>query len=77
MTMDSVQHNINIVTWHLKGGIVEPEQMAAVRLCLSKHMSAAMDMPATIEELLEAVFSMQSMPRLYSEGHREKFVSHG
>jgi hypothetical protein len=29
---------------------------------------AATDMHATIEELLEAVFSMQSMPRLYNEG---------
>jgi hypothetical protein len=32
-------------------------------------MSAAMDMHATTEEMLEAVFSMQSMLRLYTEGH--------
>jgi hypothetical protein len=29
---------------------------------------AAIDMHTTIEELLETVFSVQSMPRLYNEG---------
>jgi hypothetical protein len=29
---------------------------------------AAADTYATVEELLEAVFSMQSIPRLYNEG---------
>jgi hypothetical protein len=30
---------------------------------------------ATIEEMLEVVFSVRSVPRLYSKGHREKLVS--
>jgi hypothetical protein len=29
----------------------------------------------TTEELLEAVFSMRSVPMLHTEGHREKLVS--
>jgi hypothetical protein len=29
----------------------------------------------TIEELLEVMFSVQSVPGLYSEGHQEKAVS--
>jgi hypothetical protein len=34
-------------------------------------------MHTTIEELLEAVFSLRSVPRLYSEDHWEKLASHG
>jgi hypothetical protein len=41
--------------------------MAVAREWLGKHASAATDMHATIEELLEAVFSMRSMQRLYKE----------
>jgi hypothetical protein len=37
-----------------------------------KHVSLVIDMHATIQELFEEVFSMWSMPRLYSESHREK-----
>jgi hypothetical protein len=33
---------------------------------LGKHIPAAMDMHATIEELLEMVFSMQSLLRYYN-----------
>jgi hypothetical protein len=50
---------------NLKFGIVEPEEMAFARLQLDKHMSAVTDMHATIEELLEIMFSMWSMARLY------------
>jgi hypothetical protein len=51
---------------------VEAEWTAVTRQWLNKHMSTAMDMHATIEELLEAVFSMWSMLRLYSEVHQEE-----
>jgi hypothetical protein len=33
----------------------------------SRHVLAATDKQATTEELLEAVFTVQSMPRLYNE----------
>jgi hypothetical protein len=45
---------------------VDPEETAFARQQHAKHMSMAMDMHAAIEELLEAVFSMQSMLRLYN-----------
>jgi hypothetical protein len=44
--------------WHLKAGIVEPEETAA-----TGHHPVAMDTHATICELLEAMFPMQSMLR--------------
>jgi hypothetical protein len=56
-----------IVTQHLKGGIAEPEETVVVRQWLSKQAPLAMDMHATTEELLEAVFSMRPMPRLYDD----------
>jgi hypothetical protein len=43
----------------------------------NKHIFLAKDMHATTEELLKAVFSMQFVPRLYSESHQEKLASHG
>lgn len=56
---------------------MEPEETAAARKRLEKHVSTATNMHATVEELLEAVFSMWSVPRLCSEGHWEKLASHG
>jgi hypothetical protein len=56
----------------LKGAIIEPEETTVARQPLYKQLSAAMDKHATIEELLEAVFSVWSVLRLYIEGHREK-----
>jgi hypothetical protein len=46
--------------------IAEQEQVAGARQWHGKHVSAAMNNHATIEELLEVVFSIWSMPRLYS-----------
>jgi hypothetical protein len=40
------------VTWHLKAGIVEPEEMFIAKKRLGKHVSAAMNMHAAIEGLL-------------------------
>jgi hypothetical protein len=37
-----------------------------------KHISAAKDQGETIEELLEMMFSVRSVPRLCSEDQREK-----
>jgi hypothetical protein len=66
----------HIVTWHLKGGIVEPEDMALARQRLDKHLSETTDTHATIEDLLEAVVPLRSVPRLYSEGHQERLSCH-
>jgi hypothetical protein len=44
---------------------------AIARQRLGKHALAATDMQATIEELLEAVLSMRSVPRLHSDDERE------
>jgi hypothetical protein len=39
------------------------------------HVAAALNKRATIKELLEAVFSIWSMLRLYNMDKREKWVS--
>jgi hypothetical protein len=44
--------------------------MATATQWCGKHVSAAMNQHATIEELLETVFFMQSVPRGY---HWDKF----
>jgi hypothetical protein len=46
------------VTWHLKEGIVKPEETAVVRKLLGKHVPKATNTHAIIEELLGAMFSM-------------------
>jgi hypothetical protein len=40
--------------------------VATARHQCGKHISAAMNQHATIEELLESLFSVWSMPRLYN-----------
>jgi hypothetical protein len=54
---------------------VEQEEAAVARHWRGKHVSAATNQHATIEELLEAVFSVQSVPGLYSKDQWEKSVS--
>jgi ubiquinone biosynthesis protein Coq4 len=44
---------------------METEEMAVTREWISKHASAATDTHTMIEELLEAMFSMQSLQKLY------------
>jgi hypothetical protein len=59
----------------LRARIAEPEEMAVARELLYKHISMATHScdcsnrytNATSEELLEAVFSMRSVPTLYKE----------
>jgi hypothetical protein len=59
----------------LKGRIVEPEETTIVRHQIDRHMSTAMDMHATIEELYEAAFSKWSVLRLWQVPSGN--VSHG
>jgi hypothetical protein len=54
-----------------KARIVEPET-AVVRPWLNKLASTVMNQHTSTKELLETVFSMQSMPRLYSEDEQGK-----
>lgn len=63
-----------IVTCPLTARIVEPEKIPTARqwLCINtfpqqpNHMTAAKDTHATVEGLLEAVFSVESVLRLYA-----------
>jgi hypothetical protein len=56
----------------LKTGIVEPEKMSVARQHFSKHIPVAMNIH-TMEKLLEAVFSMQSVPKLYGEEQQDLY----
>jgi hypothetical protein len=51
--------------------MVEREEAAIARQRRCKHISAANIQHAIVDELLEAVFSVRSVPRLYSEDQRE------
>jgi hypothetical protein len=59
----------------VEAGIAEPEKIAAAREWLCKHVSMATNSRdhsmrytnITIEELLEPVFSVRSMPTLHEE----------
>jgi hypothetical protein len=57
------------MTWRLKARIVEQDEMAIAGQRLKKHAPVATDMHTTMEELLDTVFSMQSM-RGYIESTR-------
>jgi hypothetical protein len=50
----------------LKARILEPEKTCIARQRLGSHFSAVMNMQAATEELLEAVFSMYSVPTILS-----------
>jgi hypothetical protein len=71
----SSKDTAHTVRWRLKAGIVERIDAAISRQWNDEHVSAAKNQHATIAELLEAVFSMQSLPRLYGEDQREKLIS--
>jgi hypothetical protein len=49
----------------MKARIADQEKTSIARQQLGKHVSAVMNNHATTEDLIEAVFSMQSMLRLY------------
>jgi hypothetical protein len=52
---------------------VEQEEVTIAGEGRGKHVSATTNKHATIEEILEAVFSMRFKPRLYSEDRREMY----
>jgi hypothetical protein len=56
----------DILIWHLKGGIVEPEEMVFLGNGSIKNVSAVMRTHETIKEFWETMFSMWSVPRIYS-----------
>jgi hypothetical protein len=53
-----------------EAGIAEQINATIARQWGGKLMSAAMNKHATIKKLLEAVFYIQSMPRLHGEYHQ-------
>jgi hypothetical protein len=53
----------------MKEGIADPEKSAIARRLHGKYVSAARNKSVAIKELLEAMLSMWSMPKLYSEDH--------
>jgi hypothetical protein len=59
--------HISIVTYRLKSRSAEREETSVAREWLGKHIPVATSTHATVKELLEAMFSMQSAPRLYKE----------
>jgi hypothetical protein len=59
------------VTKHLKARTVEVEKVAVAKYRGGKHISTATDGDEKIEEPLEVVFSLWSMPRLYTEGQQQ------
>jgi hypothetical protein len=63
-----------IVTRHLKGRIVEPEEMVIARQCYGKHVPVATDTHTAIQELQGAVFSMHFVPRLCNNDQYGKLV---
>jgi hypothetical protein len=65
----AIDSDKNNVTWRLKAGMVKRIYAAITRKGLGKHVPVTTDTHATIE-LLEAVFSMQSVSRIYKEGQR-------
>lgn len=54
-----------IVPWQLKARLVEQEEEAIVRQKHGKNISAETNQHARVEELLEVVFSVQSVEALW------------
>jgi hypothetical protein len=67
------RHYIILLHYGRKTGIVE-EDVAVARLRRGKYVSAATNQHARRGQLLEAVFSVLSAPKLYSEEKREVLV---
>jgi hypothetical protein len=67
--------SIYIVTWKLKNRNSGARKEGRCYVATDKHVSLAMDTQATIEELLEVVFSMRSVLRLHSKNNRGKLWS--
>jgi hypothetical protein len=75
--MERVQNIIYVVTWRLKSGIVESEYTFITRQRLGKQVPAATYTHATIEVLLETMFSTRSVPRSYQKDNWDNQVNSG
>jgi hypothetical protein len=66
-------------TWQLKDRNSGIRRDCRCLITVDEHVFVAMDTYATLEELVEAVFSVRSLPRLHfrSKSHREKVASRG
>lgn len=62
-----------VICW-VKEGIADPEKSAIARWQHGKYVSPATNKHVAIKELLEAMLSIWSMPKLYSEGHWKKLT---
>lgn len=58
----------------MKAGAVYQEEEAIANKWRGNDISAGKNQHATIEEVLEAMFCMWSVPRFYNEDQREKLV---
>jgi hypothetical protein len=58
-----------IVTWRLKAGTVEPEEIFIARQRLRKQVSAATNTQITVEKLLGTMFSVRSV----QSGYKKEF----
>jgi hypothetical protein len=67
----SIYNSLDVVTWQLKAGILEQIDATIARQRCCKHVSAATDMHATVEKLLDAMFFVWAVPRLYIEDQTE------
>jgi hypothetical protein len=56
----------------MKAEIADPENTSIAKQWHGKHLSALTNNHATTKELLEAVFSVQSVRRLCKEKQRER-----
>jgi hypothetical protein len=56
---------------------MEQEETAIARQWLSKNIIVAANTNATMEELLNTVFSMQYVPGLYNKNHTERWRQAG
>jgi hypothetical protein len=59
----------------MKARLADSEKISIARQWHSKHISVVMDNHSITGDLLEVVFSMRSMPRLYKENQSDFSVS--
>jgi hypothetical protein len=60
-------NNSFIVAWYQKAKFVEQTETSFAMLQLPKYVSASMNVQATVKELLETAFCMQSMLSICKE----------
>jgi hypothetical protein len=72
MIADLLHEIIYTVTKCLKGEIAEPEQAATARQWLSNYNCTATNTNTTIQELLQVVFFVWSVPWLHSKNQQDQ-----